>query len=93
MTSSDLGFNVYTCANKQPLKLNFSRKLSVICDVKGPPVSRTKSKAFAVDFDCVHCCLTCWSHSGQDFVAILTFFVLFVDIVAFLERHSDSSAV
>lgn len=29
--------------------------------------------------------LTCWSHSGQDLVAILTFFVLFVDIVRFLE--------
>lgn len=26
-------------------------------------------------------CFTCWSHSGQDLVAILTFFVLFVDIV------------
>lgn len=37
--------------------------------------------------------LTCWSHSGQDLVAILTFFVLFVDIVRFLGRHTDSSTV
>lgn len=37
--------------------------------------------------------LTCWSHSGQDFVAILTFFVLLVDIVRFLGPHSDGSAV
>lgn len=37
--------------------------------------------------------LTCWSHSGQDLVAILTFFVLFVDIVGFLQRHPDSSTV
>lgn len=37
--------------------------------------------------------LTCWSHSGQDLVAILTFFVLFVDIVRFLGRHTDSCKV
>lgn len=37
--------------------------------------------------------LTCWSHSGQDLVAILTFFVLFADIVRLLQRRADSSAV